>query len=185
MLNCKACIRRCIDSILFDAVPPPSRQILRSTSRWTRPPGQRATGLFGQQRTYAFAAANSRRKDDDFSSYGKFPAAERPRSAHRPAPAIEHRRKNDDSRSPSVADKKDSGGDRREILRELEMHRDPVGLGEHVQRTLRQGNMDKAFDLVCAATRVNVRAIVSWNHLMDYELKMGKVASALKIYNSV
>jgi hypothetical protein len=71
------------------------------------------------------------------------------------------------------------------IKKELLRYRDPVRLGDHVLRTLQMGDYEKAYSLTEIATRNNIKAVVSWNHLINYEMKLGRVAGSLKIYNAV
>lgn len=70
------------------------------------------------------------------------------------------------------------------IASELKYLRDPVKLAEHVAYTLEQDDVEKAL----ALTRVSSRAlsnVVSWNHVIDWQMKKGKTRAAFETYNEV
>lgn len=70
-------------------------------------------------------------------------------------------------------------------LREIQYLRDPHRLASHVQRLLRHGEVQFAYDLVLVSQNAGLRNIVSWNHLLDYHMSKGMVSEALKYYNHV
>jgi len=57
-------------------------------------------------------------------------------------------------------------------------------LAEHTVKLLRQDQHQKALAVVRVASR-DVECTVSWNHLVDYEMGKGRVASGVKLYNEV
>ncbi|KAI9755629.1 MAG: Kynureninase (L-kynurenine hydrolase) [Chaenotheca gracillima] len=67
---------------------------------------------------------------------------------------------------------------------ELQYLLDPLKLGDHVQRTLRGGDPNKAVELVRHASNT-MSCTVSWNHVMDYQMYRGMVKAAFKSYNEM
>ena len=73
---------------------------------------------------------------------------------------------------------------RTSLEQEVRWLRDPLKLGDHVVRLLRQDDHEKALALVRLAGR-DLQCTVSWNYLIDYSMSKGKVADAVKLYNEV
>ena len=61
---------------------------------------------------------------------------------------------------------------------------DPWHLGQHVERVLANDRFDEAYQLVQNASRQK-QVEVSWNHLIEYQLRKDQVKTAFKIYNDV
>ena len=74
--------------------------------------------------------------------------------------------------------------ERRELETELKYLQDPVKLAERVHGLLAQGKVQRALQLLKLASR-DRSCTVSWNHVINHEMKQGRTASALKIYNDV
>ncbi|KAK4898059.1 hypothetical protein LTR27_004445 [Elasticomyces elasticus] len=72
----------------------------------------------------------------------------------------------------------------RAIRKELQWLTDPAKLADHVHYVLRCDNPEKALELVRMASN-KMQCVVSWNHCLDYFMKDGKVAEAMKVYNDM
>lgn len=70
------------------------------------------------------------------------------------------------------------------LSRELQYLKDPVKLGDHVRYLLKQGDEEKAIALSTLSSRAKAN-IVSWNHVMEYQLQQGKTKAAWQTYNDV
>ena len=62
---------------------------------------------------------------------------------------------------------------------------DPLKLAKTVLQRLRISDVPGAMALVRASDREMVENVVSWNHIMDYEMSFQNVKEALKVYNEV
>ena len=67
----------------------------------------------------------------------------------------------------------------------MQFLKDPLKLASTVLGQLRSGNVVGALALVRASDREKVENVVSWNHVMDYEMSCQNVKGALKVYNEV
>ncbi|KAF2834927.1 hypothetical protein M501DRAFT_1008886 [Patellaria atrata CBS 101060] len=72
----------------------------------------------------------------------------------------------------------------RRAMMELRYLPDPLALAEHVRKTLKAGDEAKAIALVHMANKQG-GCIVSWNHLMDYQMSQGRIKGAFKTYNEM
>jgi hypothetical protein len=63
--------------------------------------------------------------------------------------------------------------------------KDPLKLASAVLGRLRIGDVNGAVELVRASDREKVENVVSWNHIMDYEMNFQNVKGALRVYNEV
>jgi hypothetical protein len=70
------------------------------------------------------------------------------------------------------------------IRKQLKHLQDPLKLAQHVRETLREDDFESALAIVRAASKDN-QCIVSWNHLIDWQLSKGKMKDAIKTYNEV
>ncbi len=68
--------------------------------------------------------------------------------------------------------------------RELQYLRDPLELALFVKQELRKGKAKEMLQLVRMASH-SMQCIVSWNHVVDHLLAVGRVSEALKVYNEV
>lgn len=67
---------------------------------------------------------------------------------------------------------------------QLKLLKDPLRLADHVRKCLKDDEFESTLQLVRAASK-DVQCIVSWNHLIDWQLSKGKMAAAFKTYNEV
>ena len=68
---------------------------------------------------------------------------------------------------------------------QLQFLKDPLNLAKAVLARLRGHDVEGALNLVRLSDREKVENIVSWNHLMDYEMSFENPKGALKVYNEV
>ncbi|KAL8754879.1 MAG: hypothetical protein Q9184_004977, partial [Pyrenodesmia sp. 2 TL-2023] len=68
--------------------------------------------------------------------------------------------------------------------RELVWLRDPLKLAENTISLLKDNKSEKAISIVRLASK-KASCVVSWNHLIDYEMSKGNIQKAVKIYNEV
>ncbi|KAI4106885.1 MAG: hypothetical protein LQ339_002857 [Xanthoria mediterranea] len=72
----------------------------------------------------------------------------------------------------------------RHLGKELRYLQDPLKLAENTIDLLRKDDHVKALDLVRQASKT-ISCTVSWNHLVDYSLSTGRAKDAVKIYNEM
>jgi pentatricopeptide repeat protein len=70
------------------------------------------------------------------------------------------------------------------VKRQLSLTTDPYHIALHVARVLEKGNFDEALMTARMASR-NTKVEVSWNHLIDYQMKNRRLHAAVKLYNEV
>ncbi|KAK5653128.1 hypothetical protein OQA88_9227 [Cercophora sp. LCS_1] len=70
------------------------------------------------------------------------------------------------------------------VKKHLQYLKDPLEIGEHVKKTLEKGRFDEALLLTREASR-DTAVTVSWNYLIDYQLKEQRLHSAIKLYNEM
>lgn len=155
MLECRACLQRCIRSIAGDQI---AIQALRRPLLLTPHPASRPS----RRRITAAAAVWKGEPQDALS-------------AHLP------NRKSSNSLSISATSK---GNDDKALKKELEWLKDPVKLADHVHYTLRAQNIDKALNL-CRLASKSMACIVAWNHVIDWHVKNKRVNTAIDIYNEM
>ena len=157
MLECRACVLRCIRAIAGDTTKP--RSVLRRqalpTPRLHIPPYRRHAST---------AVATKKDRSDDLVP-GKQPMSENGNESGKTPNGI------------AIRDKK-------ALTKELRYLGDPLKLAEHVHYTLRSNKPEKALDL-CRLASKDGEIVVSWNHIVDWHMSKGKVDDAIKIYNEM
>ena len=68
--------------------------------------------------------------------------------------------------------------------KEVKWLRDPLKLGDHTVKLLRQNDPLKALAIVRLASK-HVQCTVSWNYMIDYHMSKGNVKSGVQLYNEV
>ncbi|KAK4447026.1 hypothetical protein QBC34DRAFT_330373 [Podospora aff. communis PSN243] len=94
--------------------------------------------------------------------------------------------------SPSPEDRKTELAEERQVQKvefAVRKHlqylsKDPFKVQEHVSRILKKGKFEEALALVRKASR-DTKLTVSWNHLIDYEMKNQRLHGAIKLYNEM
>lgn len=157
MLGCPACFRRLIRSI----------------------------GLPQRQSAYLFQ--NSVRRYQATSTLSQdTTSAQETRPPHRDAwkDSSTAWNQKDDQHKALRAKPPEETKEMRDLKSELKYLRDPAKLADHVQYVLSKNDFDKAIALVRLSSR-SMLNVVSWNHLIDYQMKDGKTKAALETYNEV
>jgi len=70
------------------------------------------------------------------------------------------------------------------VRKELQYLKDPVDAAYHVRAVLKKGDFEHAAHLTRLATKT-MNVVVSWNHLIEYQLGKDSIHHALKLYNEV
>ncbi|KAK4193965.1 hypothetical protein QBC35DRAFT_511134 [Podospora australis] len=73
---------------------------------------------------------------------------------------------------------------RKIVKKHLTWLKDPLDIAQHIRKTLDKGGWDEAL-MMARTVSVNTKAEVSWNHLIDYQLKQGRLHAAIKLYNEM
>ncbi|KAI1085837.1 hypothetical protein F5B20DRAFT_21137 [Whalleya microplaca] len=68
--------------------------------------------------------------------------------------------------------------------KQLQYMKDPLHIANHVKNTLDKGRFDDAALIVRKASAYT-KLVVSWNHLIDYQLREGRLHAALKLFNEM
>lgn len=165
MLDCKACIRTCLRTIFGGVLQiPKSRQQTHTSQpqqQWRQMP----------QRIYSTAAA---------AAQGQEPLSTVPVRQSRPKWLV-----NQHGEQRANAIRRGQQFKKRDLKRELPYLTDPLKLASHVLDLLHKGEAKKALVIVRLASSNQVPCTVSWNHLVDHDMKQGRVTDAMRIYNEV
>lgn len=70
------------------------------------------------------------------------------------------------------------------VNKHLQYLKDPLQIGEHVKQTLEKGRFDEALLLTRKASR-DTAVTVSWNYLIDFQMKEQRLHAAVKLYNEM
>lgn len=70
------------------------------------------------------------------------------------------------------------------VKKHLEHLKDPFAIAERVRETLAKDRFEEAALLTRTASR-DAQCTVSWNHLIEYQMKNQKLRAAIKLYNEV
>ena len=171
MLDCSACIQRCIRTAFSD--------VLTSTTAppLTPPAPPRRLRLYHAQ------SWNSARR------YATEAFQQRPTTDSVPAEIISSSTLDPDVNAAFSKPSRPPGRHYSEsnLKRELAWLSDPLRLAQEVGKQLKLDTnvgYEKAEGLVRLASK-NMACTVSWNHLIDYDMSKGYVKRALKHYNEV
>ena len=178
MLDCGACIDRCIRAILADAF----------NCRYHRVPHRPQSLSFvqlqhrhGTRRLYASQAATNKAK------------------ASQPESQSMLRRKTYEAHKTSVISEKSTstkGLDlgisteaspllkKSHLAKELQFLQDPLRLAENTVSLLQRNEYDKSLEIVRLASK-DISCTVSWNHLINYDMSKGDIRKAHKLYLEV
>lgn len=89
-----------------------------------------------------------------------------------------------DPEEPSVSAKKAREKLERAVKKNLPYLDDPWKLGQYVTDALAKDRFDEALLLTQKASNKD-QVVVSWNHLIDYQLEKQQLRKAIKLYNEV
>ncbi|KAL2264031.1 hypothetical protein VTK26DRAFT_3335 [Humicola hyalothermophila] len=70
------------------------------------------------------------------------------------------------------------------VKKHLQYLKDPYNIAQHVSNALSKGSFDEALLMTRMASR-NAKVEVSWNHLIDYQMKNKRLNAAIKLYNEM
>ncbi|KAF2191041.1 pentatricopeptide repeat protein [Zopfia rhizophila CBS 207.26] len=197
MLNCRACLWRCIQAISAHSYVINSQHLHRSAASST---------CFAQQRLYLRTSARTVRKVtarpaflaevEKASQYRGDPWKQstqaaglkkrdrkgltRQRDALKVAKAVaipaQRRLGRRDPRIPLK--------DWHNRKNELQYLADPLELATFVKKELVKGKTTEMLQLVRMASN-SMQCVVSWNHIIDHYLAKGQIAQAIKVYNDM
>ncbi len=159
MLECHACMRRCISTIFADALHihrPPGRLLFPRHSTQTI-----------SRRRQGYATEALQLENVQISDPGLDVGIRKPYLPNRTPPQ-----------------QQDEPFSRTSLEHEIRWLRDPLKLGDHVVKLLKQDEFQKALALVRLGSR-DIECTVSWNYLIDYYMSKARVSDAVKLYNEV
>lgn len=70
------------------------------------------------------------------------------------------------------------------MKRHMQFLQDPLKLADYIRTTLRNDDFETAEKVVHYASKTML-CVVSWNHLVDWQMSKGKMSAAIKTYNDV
>jgi hypothetical protein len=175
MLTCHNCIRRCLQTVIGDSAVLSISSPIRNHI---------ATNYSRHKYTRSYAVASSHRQLPQSSSP---PSSNYAKALERSAKIrTDTQKKWLDSRGTRPAHKKDL--DQNFVIRKhLQYLKDPLKLAEYVRkslRTSRDDDFEETLEVVRAASK-DTECIVSWNHLIEWQLSKGRMNAAIKTYNEV
>ncbi|KAL2068272.1 hypothetical protein VTL71DRAFT_16370 [Oculimacula yallundae] len=144
--------------------------------------GRNASGSYG-----SFKDKPAGRASGSFGNHSSFQSQFPPRKTNDTSPRMIERRKWLDSRGIRPLTKKREPKVARtdaEIRKHLTYLNDPLKLADFVRQTLRRDEFEFAQEIVRAASK-NTMCVVSWNHLVEWQLSRGKMNAAISTYNEM
>ncbi|KAK0099992.1 hypothetical protein ONS95_013190 [Cadophora gregata] len=214
MLTCHGCMRHCLQTIIGDsafltAVSRPAltsslnnvplRRSYTGTSYERSRAGQEANrGRFGADISNERWQAGNGSGRDKFEKHS--PAIRNNNDYGLPSESQPWRRGNSAKVSPRTIERKkwlDSRGVRppsrkevkaarteSDIRHHLSLLNDPLKLADFVRQTLRKDDFAFAEEIVRAASK-NTLCVISWNHLVEWQLSKGKMKAAISTFNEM
>ncbi|KAI4655607.1 hypothetical protein J4E93_000321 [Alternaria ventricosa] len=190
MLNCRACLWRCIQAL--DVPAANAHRLRRSGNSLLHPNQQRllsshsATNAESEGLTVSRETGGFNRDGEDHFKKSAF-AANRKRRETTALRQSSARQPDDETpnlarlgrRDPSMSD---SDWNRRK--RELRHLQDPLELATFVRNELKKDRVEEMLQLVRMASH-SMQCIVSWNHIIDHYLAKERVNDAIKVYNDM
>lgn len=85
---------------------------------------------------------------------------------------------------PSVAEKKEQDRMMRNVKKEMIHLDDPWKLAQNVEQKLAKDRFDEALLMTQMASKTQ-QVVVSWNHLINYQLENQQLKKGIKLYNDV
>lgn len=177
MLSCHACMRHCLQTIIgrplqqlhARSIPTP-RPVFRSCSRtYTQ-----SHALLKEQRESAYQQ-DGHITISNSSSELSTTRFERNRQEWLRSRGV---------RPPSKVKRRPNLETEASMNKHLQYLRDPLKLSEYVRTTLRNDDFETAEKVVHYASK-KMQCVVSWNHLVDWQLSKGRMNAAIKIFNDV
>lgn len=200
MLDCRACMSRCIRTIFGDVLH--GWPQLPYLQRYSPALANRRYPISARRRYHAAVRISQATHKHASSRHGSQGAARR--QSTEASPSLEpwsdlpsrpgyggtekkSRRNVVPSRFSNASERITKDLDPTEksrLEKELVWLQDPLKLAENTISLLKDNKSEKAIDIVRMASK-NISCSVSWNHLIDYEMSKGSIHKAIKIYNEV
>ncbi|PSN66801.1 hypothetical protein BS50DRAFT_573599 [Corynespora cassiicola Philippines] len=190
MLNCRPCMWRCIRALDTSASPPlrlrrdAPASLFQSQQRLFSHATQQRERQRQQALTEVEKLAHSKNEPWKRSAQAaaqnkkaRSVLKERPQDRRSREPVALNRWYG--RRDPTMSQQ---DWDRR--IKELQYLADPLELATFVKAQLGKDKVTESLQLVRMASH-SMQCIVSWNHIIDYQLAKGKTAQAFKIYNEM
>jgi hypothetical protein len=170
MLTCHACMRRCLRTVIGDL------------PRISSSPSSSLTSNVSGGISYT-------------RNYSSFSATEQHKVRVRTGSSDHGRRDGDSSKNSRqkwiesrgvrpASKKKPSFSTDEQLSQQLRYLKDPLKLADYVRKTLQRDDFETALKVVRASSK-DIQCVVSWNHLVDWQLSKGHMKSAIKTYNEV
>ena len=174
MLTCHGCMKQCLQTII--GRPAPFAAInSRSTARIAR--RAFASDTYGEHRAQKTA---SPQQDE------KVWAIERPVDRLPNSRFEQNRQEWLKSRGtrPLSKSRRPNLETESSMKKHFQYLQDPLKLAEYIRRTLRNDDFETAEKVVQYASKT-LQCVVSWNHLVDWQLSKGRMNGAIKTFNEV
>ncbi|KAI4107401.1 MAG: hypothetical protein L6R37_001632 [Teloschistes peruensis] len=197
MFECRACISRCIRALFSDAslntsqlasldlsIATGNRRHATSTLRRN----YHATATLSQPSHHTVPKIGTSRRQttqaiprtDDYPKLSSSPT--NTRENEQSAPTDRVALANPERIAKQLEERKHAM--KRELQRELTFLEDPLKLAENTIKLLRKDDTEKALEIVRLASK-RTSCVVSWNHIIDYQMSKGWIQPAEKVYNEV
>ncbi|KAI9049195.1 hypothetical protein LZ554_007042 [Drepanopeziza brunnea f. sp. 'monogermtubi'] len=200
MLTCSGCMRHCLQSIIGDSAYFTASSRRLSTSNLSRRPlrrnystsyerSQAGRDRFGESSSTYSPERHRAERERSGKFEGRDAGLDRTQHEKRPGASarLVQRKQWLDSRGIRPPTKKESKKERTEaqIQQHLKYLNDPVKMADYVRKTLQtSGDFDFVQELVRAASKNDIH-VVSWNHLIGYQMSKGRMNAAISTYNEM
>lgn len=168
MLDCRLCLWHCVRAVLKDI---PSRHAPELTHKPLR-----VTPISYKRYSSGVARVGSVSFQTDAAATGK--------DAWKDSKQNKTRKEKEKRETRRLTSRPPLGVAGRQVRLEFKYLKDPLELGNRVRKVLREGDTEKAYEMVRQASK-GMDCTVAWNHVLDYEMSRSRVSYALKAYNEV
>ncbi|CAG8971324.1 hypothetical protein HYALB_00005942 [Hymenoscyphus albidus] len=181
VFSCSACMERCLHGLIGNASATLSTPSVRTSVVTT------TTSIIRKDyfaRNYNTSSSSSASRPSRTPQYDSISYYGQPRHDNDAPNAKPHK---DDRLRPFKMTRKEYQTERRmgDVLSKYPVYgSDPLKLAEYIRKTLQRNDFETALAVVRAASR-GLTCIVSWNHLIDWQMSKGKMKGALKTYNEM
>ncbi|KAG4437255.1 hypothetical protein IFR05_007271 [Cadophora sp. M221] len=204
MLTCHGCMRHCLQTIIGDSAFLTATSRPAFTSSLNNVPLRRSYTGTSYERSRAGQEASRSRTGNDGPSNGSREGKEENGRFRRDSSSTSQQpwrmKNNYVDVSPRTIERKkwlDSRGIRPPAKKEGQLARiesdirqhltylsDPLKLADFVRQELRRDKFNFVQELVRTASK-NTKCVVSWNHLVEWQLSKGKMNAAIATYNEM
>ena len=167
MLDCQTCMHTCLRAIYAHALGPAPLRPAFAFQRTAKTSG-------------ALAATWSRKNSTALAKQRKWDGGKEVPASNLTNRGVSASK----SAQEGVVRRSDTEPTQHALEQELRFLRDPLKLADNTVKLLKNGQHEKAGQLVRMASK-SMACTVSWNHMMDYEMSKGRVSRAMTIYNDV